>query len=137
MDVVIDSNVLFRILISKGEILKLVFNNKLKIFAPQKLKEEFIRHKDEILSKSKLSKEKFDNFSLLIFKRINSVPLEEYEFLIPKAKQLLDEHTKDEEFVALSLSKNSKLWTYEDRLFKIGVGISTKEISDNLKSKKL
>src|SRR3989344_153635 len=137
MDVVIDSNVLFRILISKGEILKLVFNNKLKIFAPQKLKEEFIRHKDEILSKSKLSKEKFDNFSLLIFKRINSVLLEEYEFLIQKARQLLDEHTKDEEFVALSLSKNSKLWTYEDRLFKIGVGISTKEISDNLKSKKL
>ena len=134
MDVVIDSNVLFRTLISRGEILKLVFNNKLKIFAPQKLKEEFIKHKEEVLSKSKLSKEKFDNFSLLILKRINSVPLGEYESFIPKAKQLLDKHTKDEEFVALGLSKNIKLWTYEDRLLNLKVGISTKEVSEKLKT---
>ena len=60
MDVVIDSNVLFRILISKGEILNVLFNSKLRVFAPEKLKEEFMKHEDEILSKSKLSKDKFD-----------------------------------------------------------------------------
>ena len=58
--------------------------------------------------------------------QIETVPLD-------NAKQLLDKHTKDEEFVALSKYKNIKIWTYEERLFDLGFGISTKEISDNLK----
>ena len=133
MEVAIDSNVLFRTLISRGKILRLLFNNKLKIFAPLKLKEEFIKHKEEILLKSKLSKDRFEMFSTLILKRIIFVPLEEYESFISKARGLLGEHEKDEDFVALCLSKNIKLWTYESLLFNIGIAISTKQISNMLK----
>ncbi len=133
MQVVIDSNILFRILISGGEILKIFFDSNVEIFSPLKLKEEFNKHKKEVLIKSKLSEERFEIFSLLIFKRIKFVPIEEYESFVSKSKELLGKHLKDEDFVALALSKNIKLWTYEDLLFKIGVGISTKQISDNLK----
>lgn len=132
MNIVIDSNVLFRILISGGEILKLLFDNRLKIFAPLKLREEFNEHKDEILSKSKLSENKFDMFSTLVFKRITFVPLEEYISFIPKAKELLSKHPKDEDFIALCLSKNIKVWTYEKLLYNLGFGISSKQISEIL-----
>ena len=132
MQVVIDSNTLFRVLISKGDILKLVFNSELEIFAPLKFNEEFNKHKNELLLKSKTTKEKFELFSLLVFKRITFVPLEEYKSFIPKAKELLGKHLKDEDFVALALAKDIKLWTYEDLLFKTGVAVSTKQISEKL-----
>ena len=41
MEAVLDSNVLFRTLISHGNIIALIFDSKLKLFAPEKLKEEF------------------------------------------------------------------------------------------------
>ncbi|MEK6871909.1 MAG: PIN domain-containing protein [Nanoarchaeota archaeon] len=133
LTVVLDSNILFRILISQGDILEIVFNSQLDLLAPLKLKEEFERHKKELLSKTKLSEKRFDTFVQLIFKRITFVPLEEYKVSLPKAKQLLKNHSKDEEFIALCVSKGCKLWTYEVLLFNIGFGISTKEVSTELK----
>jgi len=132
MDVVIDSNVLFRALISQGNIFELLFNFKLNIFAPEILRDEFANNKEEISDKSKLSLEEFDKLFLITLNRINFVSLEEYELFIPKAKLLLGSHEKDAEFVALGLYKNAKVWTYEDLLFKIGIGISTKEVSEEL-----
>ena len=132
MDVVIDSNILFRTLISQGGIIELFFNNNLKIYAPQILWEEFSNHENEILSKSNLSKKDFQILSSLLFSSINLVSLEEYKEYLPKAKQLLEYHEKDEDFIAICLLKCCKLWTYESRLFEIGFGISTKEISSKI-----
>ncbi|MCK4364637.1 MAG: PIN domain-containing protein [Thermoplasmatales archaeon] len=132
MEVVLDSNVLFRMLISRGDIIELVFNTNLKIYAPQRLWEEFRNNKKEILSKSNLSKKDFQVLSSLISNRITFVRLEEYKKYLPKAKKLLKRHEKDEDFIALCLLKCCKLWTYESRLFEIGFGISTKEISNIL-----
>jgi len=105
LEVVFDANVFFRSLISGGEILKLLFNNKLRLFAPLKLREEFINNKDKILSKSKLSNIEFNRLAFLLFKKITFVPLDKYKSFIPRAKRLLDKHEKDEDFVALCLSK--------------------------------
>ncbi|MBU4352598.1 MAG: hypothetical protein KJ939_05990 [Nanoarchaeota archaeon] len=133
MEVVLDSNVLFRILISQGDILKLMFDIKLVIFAPARLKEEFLNNKEEILKKSGLSESKFNELASIMFDIIKLVSLNEYKQFLPKAKVLLGKHEKDEDFIALCLMKGIKLWTYEDLLFKIGFGISTKEISNRLK----
>ena len=132
MDIVLDSNVLFRMLISQGDIIELFFNSNLKIFASQRLLEEFYNNEKEILLKSKLSKKDFQLLSSLLFKRITFVKLDEYKKYLPKAKQLLKRHEKDEDFIALCLLKRCKLWTYESYLFEIGFGISTKDISNKL-----
>ena len=132
MEVVLDANVLFRTLISSGEIVQLFFDNNLKIIAPEVLKEEFLRNKEEILAKSKLSEDDLKELLSLLFPRINFAPLEEYQQFLPEAKRLLGEHFKDEDFVALALLKKAKIWTYEKRLFKIGLGISTKEIAGTI-----
>lgn len=133
MEVVLDSNVLFRTLISAGDILDLFFNDNLEILAPEKLKEEFLNNKEEMQEKSKLSESEFNELIFLIFERITWVPKQKYSAFISKAGQLLGEHSKDEDFIALCLAKSLKLWTYEELLFKIGFGVSTKQVSDNLK----
>jgi predicted nucleic acid-binding protein len=134
MEVVLDSNVLFRILISQGQIIHLIFNDKLRIFAPLKLKEEFLKNQNEILSKSSLSREEFNELCAFIFDKITFIPLSEYKEFIPKAKEILRDHEKDEDFIALCLMKNIKLWTYESLIFSLGFAISTKEISDKLQN---
>jgi predicted nucleic acid-binding protein len=132
LDIVLDSNVLFRILISGGDIISLFFDNKLKIYAPLRLKEEFLRHKKEIVAKSGFTSKEFEVLSESLFNRIILVPLKEYAPFLIKAKIMLAEHEKDEDFVALCLYKGIMIWTYEDRIFKIGLGISTKKISKSI-----
>ncbi len=132
MEVVIDSNILFRTLISHGAILALIFDEKLHLFAPERLKEEFLNNREEILRKSTLSKEEFEELASLMFERLCFVPLESYKEFLPKAKELLGEHGKDEDFIALCLMKRLKLWTYEKRIFSIDYGISTREIATEL-----
>ncbi len=132
IDVVLDSNVLFRTLISGGEIIYLFFNKDLKIYAPEKLKQELVNNKKEIIKKSKLSAKEFEETVSTLFNVIEFVPISHYASFIPQAKRLLKKHEKDEDFIALCLFKNIRLWTYEKLLFDIGFGISTKQISKNL-----
>ena len=137
MEVVIDANILFRILISGGEIVTILRDPRLSLLAPEKIKEEFLSHKDEISAKSRSTKEEFDRLSSSLFSLIKLIPSEEYLSYLPKAKELLKEHTKDEDFVALSLAKDCKFWTYESLMFKLGIAISTKELSTALKEELL
>lgn len=132
IEVVLDANVLFRMLISQGNILEILFSDKLKLCAPERLKEEFLKHKEEIAGKSKLPQPDLEILTSLIFGKVVLVPLSEYKALIPGAKGMLGGHEKDEDFVALCLLKNIKLWTYEKLLFKIGVGISTRQLGEML-----
>ncbi len=69
MELVIDSNVLFRTLISGGDIIDLVFNKNLTIYAPKILWIEFLSHKKEILYKSKLSDKDFTILTKLLLKK--------------------------------------------------------------------
>jgi predicted nucleic acid-binding protein len=133
VDVVLDSNVLFRILISQGDIIDLLFHQKLTIYAPKRLQEEFLSNRQEILSKSRLSQQEFDKLSSVLFSRIIFVPLEEYTQFLPEAKRLLKSHEKDEDFIALALLKHCKIWSYETRLLDLGFGIVTKQISNDLR----
>ena len=132
MEIVIDANVLFRTLISSGEIVKILYNPNLEVFAPEILKNEFLNNKYEILSKSKFSETEFNTLASLLLEKIIFVSLDEYKEFLPQARSLLGKHTKDEDFIAVCLMKKTKLWTYEKRLFEISFGISTKEISEKL-----
>ena len=132
MEVNLDTNILFRALISHGIVVLLLFDFRLKVNAPERMREEFYTHKEEIMEKSQLSEEDFHAAAALLFEKINFISLENYQQFLPEAKRLLGEHTKDAEFIALCLMNGAKLWTYEKLLFELGFGISTKEISQKL-----
>ena len=53
MGVILDANILFRTLISSGDITELFFNKNLEIFAPEKLREEFLNNRNEMLEDRK------------------------------------------------------------------------------------
>ncbi len=129
METIVDANVFFRTLISQGSIILLFFDARLHLFAPEKLKQEFLNNKEEIMAKSELSEAEFDELAALLFERITFVLLDEYKAFLPEARRLLGNHLKDEDFIALCLLKKAKLWTYEKRLWELGFGISTKEIA--------
>jgi predicted nucleic acid-binding protein len=132
MEVNLDTNILFRALISTGVVVLLLFDVKLKVNAPERMREEFYAHKEEIMKKSQLSEEDFNVAVALLFEKVNFIHLENYQQFLPEAKKLLGEHTKDAEFIALCLMNGAKLWTYEKLLFDIGFGISTREIARGL-----
>ncbi|MBI2550023.1 hypothetical protein HYV83_02480 [Candidatus Woesearchaeota archaeon] len=134
VEAVLDANVLFRMLISQGDILEILFDDELRLCAPERLKEEFLKHKEDIAEKSKLPLQDLEKLTSLILSRVSLVAINEYKASLPRAKELLGTHEKDEDFVALCLIKDIKVWTYEKLLFKIGVGISTKQLGEKLSS---
>ncbi len=132
MDVVLDSNVLFRTLISGGSISDLLFNEKLALLAPQKIKEEFINNKQELLKKTRFTAVDFERSAEILFNIITFIDREEYKEHLPRARILLKDHTKDEDFIALALAKNCNVWTYEKRIHELGCGIATQEIVERV-----
>ena len=130
MRIVLDANVLFRMLISQGSILDIFFDSKLELIAPERLKQEFLNNRKEILTKSSLNKPEFDELTEMILGKVSFISLKEYLPLFPKAKKLLGEHIKDIEFVALAIKEKTKIWTYEKLLIDNGTGISTQELKE-------
>ncbi len=132
MLVVLDANVLCSALIAKGRIAEMLFSDKLEIIAPELLFVEFERHRQEILSKSKLSESEFSVLLALFKKRVKIVPIDEFEDRFFEASSLLNvkEHFKDTAYVALALKFNCPLWSDEKLLKKINVRVlNTSEVN--------
>ncbi len=53
MDLIVDANVLFAILIKKGKTEEIILEEDLHLFSPEFLFEEFEKYKDELLQKTK------------------------------------------------------------------------------------
>ena len=130
MEVVLDANILFRTLISAGEIVDIFFDTRLEIIAPQNLLEEIKNNEKEILEKSKLFESEFKELFEAIKKLVLFIPKEEYDEKIQEARKILKINNKDEDFVALAIKRGIKIWTYEKRLFDLNIAISTKEVSE-------
>lgn len=88
MEVNLDTNILFRALISHGIVALLLFDARLKVNAPERMREEFYANKMEIMEKSQLSEEDFNAAVNLLFEKINFIPLGQYQLFLPKAKKL-------------------------------------------------
>src|SRR3989344_3171117 len=79
MRIVIDSNRVIAALISDGTTRELIFNKEFEFFAPDYLKTEIEKYKEEIVNKSGLENEEFDVLLSILFEKIKVLPLIEYE----------------------------------------------------------
>ncbi|MFO8052177.1 MAG: PIN domain-containing protein [Thermoplasmatota archaeon] len=59
MDLVVDANVLFAALIKDNKTAELLFKDIFHLYAPEFLLEEFEKHEDEIIDKSKRPRKEF------------------------------------------------------------------------------
>jgi len=118
MQVVVDANIIFSALIG-GRLTDLFLSSKLDLVAPELIFVEFLRNKEELIRRSKLSEEDFNILLTLLERRIKVIPFEEFEDLFSKAEELLGDHIKDAPYVALALKLKCPFWTYEKRFKKI------------------
>lgn len=130
MDLVIDANIVFSAIISSsGKTRDLIFLEDIVLFAPEFLLIEFEKHKQEIIEKSKLSKEDFELAIKIIFSRIKLVPFSEFKHFLEEAEKICPD-PNDIEYFSLALSKDIPFWSSDKPLNQqYGVRIiSTKEI---------
>jgi predicted nucleic acid-binding protein len=119
MKVIVDTNVLFSALLSKNSRLKYPFFFKdLKFFSCNFLFVEIFKHKEKLITVSKLSEEELLTVLEKLLRRINFVR----EEVIPKAffdkaySLCRDIDEKDTPFVALTLFLKGYLWTGDKEL---------------------
>ena len=116
MELIIDANILISALIAtKGGTYDLLFNDRLKLFAPEYLMDEFNKYKGDILSKSGLDEVDFELFMSLISSRIEFIPKSEFEQFISTADDVTPD-PNDAEYFALALKYRCALWSNDKKL---------------------
>jgi len=116
MLIVVDANVLCTALLAKGKTRSIIFSDRIELIAPEKLFSEVEKHKSELGERSKLSKEEIEELLVLLKSEIEIIPITEFADRLEEASNLLKEHTKDVEYVALALKMRCPLWSKEKRL---------------------
>jgi len=119
MRIVVDANVLCAALLAKGKTAELLFSDQIEPVAPELLFTELERNRKELLEKTKLAERDFNILITLFRKRVRIIPTVEFADKLIEANQLLKNHKKDTEFLALALKLHCPLWSKEKRLKKI------------------
>lgn len=115
MDLVIDANILFSVLIKKGKTEELLFKDTLHLFAPEFLFDEFEKYRKLIKDKTKRNDKDFDRLMRILREKINVVPNEETEKFILKAKNICPDEN-DVDYFALALKLNCSVWSNDKAL---------------------
>ena len=136
---VVDANILFTGLIGKGVTKSLLFSDKLKLFAPEFLFDEFRKHKPRIELISSLPVKDIDFLVDRLEGTINVVNKSKFEKFMDKAGSLIDD-IEDTEYLALSLSMDKcPIWSNDPHFKKQSLVkvFTTEELVEFLKSKGL
>ena len=115
MDLVVDANVLFSALIRKGETSRLILNERLHLYAPEFIFDEFEKYRDLILRKTHRSQMELDEVLKIFIERIETIPMEE---IIEEMKQVknFSPDIKDDPYLAVAILLGAGLWTNDTKL---------------------
>jgi predicted nucleic acid-binding protein len=115
MDLVVDANIFFSVLIKSGKTEELMFDPALHLFAPEFIFEEFIKYKNHIIKKTGRTENEFNKLIEILGKRIKTISNEEIEKFIPKAREICPDKN-DVDYFALALRLNCALWSNDKEL---------------------
>jgi predicted nucleic acid-binding protein len=115
MDVVVDANVIFAVLIKDSFSYHLLFSGRFHLFTPEYIFTEFEKHKEEILGKTERTTEDFFRLIDILKRRITLVPLEELTEYVEEAEKLTPD-PNDMAYFALALKLNCAIWTNDKKL---------------------
>src|SRR3989338_1694651 len=110
MDLVVDANVLFSILIKSGKTEELMLETDLHLLCPEFIFDEFEKYKDEILEKTKRTKKEYDDVFDVIKVKIKTIPNEETEKYMDEARRICPDK-KDVDYFALALKMKCAVWS--------------------------
>lgn len=115
IQIIVDANIVFAILIRPGKPLDLFFDSRLSLVAPQLLFEELENNKEEIKEKSSLDDQDFDWLYAILKQNIDIIPEEEFVRFRKKADEVCPD-PKDIVYFALALYLSCPLWSNEKKL---------------------
>ncbi len=115
MDLVVDANIIFAVLIRSGKTEELLFKDEIHLFAPEFLLEELEKYKDIILEKTGRDEFEFPRLLEILKKRIKTIPNGEIDQYIEKAKMLCPDEN-DADYFALALKLKCAVWSNDKKL---------------------
>src|SRR3989338_3793076 len=110
MDLVVDANVLFSVLIKHSFTYNLLFSGSFHLFTPNYIFTELDRHKEEILKKTERTTEEVFKLLETLKQRVIIVPLEELVPYVEEAEKLTPD-PDDMAYFALALKLNCAIWS--------------------------
>ena len=120
MELVVDVNVVFSSLLSRGDSFNVFavnsMVNKFEFVAPEFLLVELDKHKGEIFKRSKLTRDIFDGALEFVLGQINFIPKDEFSESLLKAEKLASKHLKDVQYVALALELKCPIFSGDKSL---------------------
>lgn len=118
MKLVIDTNVLFSFFKSDSSTRKLIIENSLDLYAPEKTFIELKKYKKLICEKSAIDIKSFDEIIRKMKLFIKIVPKSKFKNFYEEARSFLPDNAKDDApFVGLALHLDIPLWS-NDKLLK-------------------
>lgn len=117
MKLVLDTNVLFSVF-WRGSLIKKLLLSDNELYSPEFALMELDNNKLEIIEKTKLTDNEFEEFKEKLKKAVKFVPFERYSHYISKAFEIMPEHQKDIDFLALALFLGAAILSKERRLKK-------------------
>lgn len=115
MDLVIDANILFSVLIKEGKNEDLIFNNDIHLFAPEFIFEEFNKYETLLLDKTQRTEEEFSHLLDILKKKIQTIANEETAKYFQKALEISPDK-KDADYFALAMKLNCPIWSNDKDL---------------------
>jgi predicted nucleic acid-binding protein len=115
LKLVVDANILFASLIKESFTAELILSDKLNLFAPEFLFDEFTKYEPYILDKTNRSKDDFAQYLDILKEEIEIIP---HNIIIPyieKAEKISPD-PKDSVYLACALAIDSKIWSNDKRL---------------------
>jgi len=115
MKLVLDNNPLFSIMNPKSISAYLFASIRAKFIAPEFIKSELNKYKEECLFKSKLSEQEFEIRQKEVEESIDFFKSSEYENFLERSADLISD-PNDIDFLALALSTNAAIWSNDPHL---------------------
>jgi len=113
MKIVIDSNRVIASLLKEGTTREILYSRDIEFIAPEFVKEEIGKHKDDLIKKAGISIENFDILLSLLFERITLISQNEYAKHLNKLKIDIAD-TKDIPYLACCLATKSEgIWSHD------------------------
>jgi len=117
MKLVIDTNSIISALIKNGISRRIIVSPIIRFITPDYTIQEISKYEKLICKKAKLNHDEFKLLLNLIFEHITIIPKEDYEDLLHRAKNLIED-IDDVPFIALCLASNADgIWS-DDAHFK-------------------
>ncbi len=116
MKLVVDANILFSALIKNDYTYKKFFDKKLILYTPQTIFEEFNKHKELLLKKTKRTENEFLTAYTILLEKITIIPTQQLISYVEQAEEISPD-PDDMIYFALALKLRCGIWT-NDKLLK-------------------